>query len=215
MSAILLVRHGQASFGGDAYDQLSPLGVTQSRALGAALCGQGVVPAVVTAGAMRRQRDTASAMLEGAGWRQEVSIDPAWDEFDVGSFLPGGLDNVTNQDSRAFQRVLDDAMRTWAGRDAGAGAGESFTSFAARVEAGLQRLVTEPGRPGPIVVSTSAGAISWAVTSLLGGGVEQWICLNRVCINAAVTKLIHGRSGLSLVSFNEHGHLSAQDVTYR
>ena len=105
-------------------------------------------------------------------------------------------------------------MRKWAVA-IGHGAGESFTAFVARVEASLQRLATEPSPPGPIVVATSAGAISWAVTSLLGGGIEQWIRLNRVCINAAVTKLIHGRTGLSLVSFNEHGHLSGRHVTYR
>lgn len=215
MSAILLVRHGQASFGAADYDQLSPLGVTQSRALGAALSAQGVAPAGVMAGAMRRHGQTASAILEGAGWTQDVTLDSAWDEFEVASFLPGGLDGAANTDSRAFQRVLDDGIRTWAGGDPADGAGESFTAFAARVEAGLQRLATEPGPPGPIVVTTSAGAISWAVTSLLGGGIEQWIRLNRVCINAAVTKLINGRSGLSLVSFNEHGHLSGRDVTYR
>ena len=59
---------------------------------------------------------------------------------------------------------------------------------------------------GPTVVTSSAGVISWVVTSLLGGGVEQWIRLNRVCVNAAVTRVVRGRSGVSLVSFNEHGH---------
>ena len=37
MSRILLVRHGQASFGADDYDDLSPTGHEQSRVLGAAL----------------------------------------------------------------------------------------------------------------------------------------------------------------------------------
>ena len=89
MSAILLVRHGQASFGAADYDQLSPLGVTQLRVLGAALSAQGVVPAVVMAGAMRRHGQTASAILEGAGWRQDVTLDPAWDEFEVASCRAG------------------------------------------------------------------------------------------------------------------------------
>jgi broad specificity phosphatase PhoE len=215
MSAILLVRHGQASFGTPDYDRLSPVGVAQSRALGVALSTQGVAPARVVAGAMRRHGQTASAIIEGAGWSQEVSLDPAWDEFDVGSFLPGGLDGPANSDSRAFQGILDDGMRKWAAGDLGHGSGESFASFVARVETGLQRLATDPGAPGPIVVATSAGAISWAVASLLGAGIEQWIRLNRVCINAAVTKLISGRNGLSLVSFNEHAHLSGSEITYR
>jgi broad specificity phosphatase PhoE len=214
MSVILLVRHGQASFGTADYDRLSPLGLTQSRAVGAALSVQGVDPAAVVSGAMRRQSQTASAIIGGAGWGEAVTLDPAWDEYDVGSFLPGGLDDPTNTDSRAFQHVLDDAMREWAEGDPGTGAGESFGSFAARVEGALQ-VVTQPSGPGPIVVVTSAGVISWVVASLLGGGVEQWIRLNRVCVNGAVTKLVSGRSGLSLVSFNEHGHLSGSDITYR
>jgi hypothetical protein len=95
----------------------------------------------------------------GCWWRQDVTLDPAWDEFEVASFLPGGLDGAANTDSRAFQRVLDDGMRKWA-IAIGHGAGESFTAFVARVEASLQRLATEPSPPGPIVVATSARANS-------------------------------------------------------
>ncbi len=44
VSRILLVRHGQASWGADDYDQLSPLGDEQSRVLGAALAARGITP---------------------------------------------------------------------------------------------------------------------------------------------------------------------------
>jgi hypothetical protein len=37
-----------------------------------------------------------------------------------------------------------------------------------------------------------------------------------VTVNAGVTKVVRGRSGTTLVSFNEHGHLEADGlVTYR
>ena len=42
MSTILLVRHGQASFGAADYDNLSPTGHEQSRVLGAALAARGI-----------------------------------------------------------------------------------------------------------------------------------------------------------------------------
>ena len=42
MSSILLVRHGQASFGAADYDVLSPTGHEQSRVLGSALAARGV-----------------------------------------------------------------------------------------------------------------------------------------------------------------------------
>ena len=50
MSVILLVRHGQASFGAADYDNLSPTGHEQSRVLGAALAARGVSPDLVVAG---------------------------------------------------------------------------------------------------------------------------------------------------------------------
>ena len=65
MGVVLLVRHGQASFGTDDYDVLSETGWEQARLLGAWLAGRGVTPDVVVRGGMRRHRETA----EGAGRR--------------------------------------------------------------------------------------------------------------------------------------------------
>ena len=68
MSSILLVRHGQASFGAADYDDLSPTGHEQSRVLGAALAARGVGADLVVAGEMRRHAQTAASLLDGAGW---------------------------------------------------------------------------------------------------------------------------------------------------
>ena len=212
MSALILVRHGQASFGTDDYDRLSPLGVQQSRIAGISLASAGIDPGAVVTGSLRRQHETAAAMVDAAEWGREVRVDPAWDEFDVMDFLQHAEGPGT--DSRAFQAVLDDGMRRWADGMVLNERGERFPDFVARVGAALQRLADEPTQ-GPTVVTSSAGVISWVVTSLLGGGVEQWIRLNRVCVNAAVTRVVSGRSGVSVVSFNEHGHFEPAEVTYR
>ena len=50
MSVVLLVRHGQASFGAEDYDRLSALGEEQSRLLGSSLAARGVRPEVVVRG---------------------------------------------------------------------------------------------------------------------------------------------------------------------
>ena len=40
--------------------------------------------------------------------------------------------------------------------------------------------------------------------------------LNPVTVNTAITKVVSGRSGLTLVSYNEHGHLDGTDMlSYR
>src|SRR5215471_18867227 len=84
MGLVLLARHGQASFGAADYDVLSGTGVQQSRLLGRALADQGLTPTAFVHGAMKRQRDTAAAMVEGGGWSGSAPpiLDEGWNEFD-------------------------------------------------------------------------------------------------------------------------------------
>src|SRR4029079_14668655 len=82
MSLLLLVRHGQASWGSDDYDRLWSVGIEQSRVLGAALAARGVRPDLVLRGSMLRHRQTAEAAVAGAGWDAVAVEDAGWDEFD-------------------------------------------------------------------------------------------------------------------------------------
>ena len=74
MRELLLIRHGQASFHAEDYDQLSPLGVQQSSLLGAwfAECGQ--QPDLVAMGPRVRHRDTAMPCLDAAGVAAGIAI---------------------------------------------------------------------------------------------------------------------------------------------
>ncbi|NUQ87355.1 MAG: histidine phosphatase family protein, partial [Glycomyces artemisiae] len=58
MGLLLLVRHGQASFGADDYDVLSETGWEQARLLGRWLAERRVTPTAVVQGGMRRHRET-------------------------------------------------------------------------------------------------------------------------------------------------------------
>src|SRR3954471_202019 len=82
MGVVLLVRHGQASFGAEDYDVLSETGLEQSRVLGRALATQGPEPTAIVHGAMRRQRDTATVMADAGGWSAAPDPDDGWNEFD-------------------------------------------------------------------------------------------------------------------------------------
>ena len=83
MGQLLLVRHGQASWDGDDYDVLSPLGWEQSRMLGQAFAGRALVPELVVQGGMRRHRETATGVSEAAGWDVATPVnDPGWNELD-------------------------------------------------------------------------------------------------------------------------------------
>ena len=65
MGTLYLVRHGQASFGADDYDQLSDLGRRQSLRLGEYFAQKGVRFDGLIAGALRRHKQTMAAILEG------------------------------------------------------------------------------------------------------------------------------------------------------
>ena len=92
MPTVLLVRHGQASYGTDDYDVLSELGHRQSAALADALTARGVTPSLVVAGSLRRQRETAAPILAAAGGI-ELGIDPAWNEYDSDDVLRNHSDS--------------------------------------------------------------------------------------------------------------------------
>ena len=62
-----------------------------------------------------------------------------------------------------------------------------------------------------MLVVSSAGTITQWIAQLWGIPDETWPAMARTMVNASISKLIVGRSGVSVVSFNEHGHLSDRD----
>ena len=67
MGTLYLVRHGQASFGADDYDVLSPLGHQQSRRLGEYFKQKGVHFEAALTGTLNRQVQTFAGICEGMG----------------------------------------------------------------------------------------------------------------------------------------------------
>lgn len=231
MGAVLLVRHGQASWGAADYDVLSPTGREQGLLLGAALVARGVAPTALVRGGMRRHRETLDAVLEGAAsvgasWPREVEVveDLGWDEFDheqVLAGVPAGPEVAT--DRRAFQAWFEEATALWAA--GGTSYDESFTGFLARGEAALARSAAQAAGGGTVLAVTSGGVVAACASALVGlpggGGGDPalraavWRRLNDVVVNSSVTKVVTGRRGTTLVSFNEHTHLEGGPLTYR
>jgi broad specificity phosphatase PhoE len=214
MGQLLLVRHGQASFGADDYDVLSPVGEEQARTLGATLTG--LDPALLVHGSLKRQRRTAEIMAGAAGWTLPATVDERWNELDhlsqFASVTPGEL--PAEGDPDAFQRWYERAMHRWTTGGHDADYTESYDGFCDRAVAALTELA---GRTdgADAVVATSGGPLAAIVTRLLDAGPETYLRLLPVVVNSSVTRVVSGRRGLSLVSFNEHTHLSEEQLTYR
>ena len=211
MGMLLLVRHGQASWGADDYDELTDRGHEQARLLGTALANRRIAPSTVIHGGMRRHRQTWEGMAVGAGWSFEGCVDRGWAEYDHDDVLarvePPTPEVPGEMSPRAIQAWVEAGTDRWiAGGDA---YGESFVDFGDRVRAALERVPRE----GTVVIVTSGGPIAAAVASLLAdtesGRTELWRRLNVVCANTGVTRFVAGRRGLTLVTFNEDTHFDA------
>ncbi|MBO9522183.1 MAG: histidine phosphatase family protein [Nocardioidaceae bacterium] len=225
MGQILLVRHGQASFGADDYDALSPTGFEQAGLLGKSLAARSLGADLIVHGTMRRHRETAETCAGAAGWHGvPVEVDPGWDEFDFLSVLavhpaPHGNEEPTKAE---FQRWFEVATAAWiAGEDRDYA--ETFAGFGARVNAALERTV-EVAQQGTVAVFTSGGPIGWAVATVLAEGegaavgrADLWTRLNRMSVNAALTRLVTGSRGVNLLTYNDQSHLDGVPgaVTYR
>ena len=232
MGQLFLVRHGQASFGADDYDQLSDVGREQSSVVGQALSARGVTPSAIIVGSLRRHRQTAEAAAASAGWDLPIKEDPGWDELDHEAIL-AAYTGMPFQEilaegarepepERAFQKLYVEATAAWAAdalpqpsQRANHVALEHFSQFRERVEAAHARALEALAAGSQAVVFTSGGSIGWAANSLLSGTIELWQRLNLVAINTGVTTVVTGRSGAHLVSFNEHGHLTSDRITSR
>ena len=215
MPAVLLVRHGQASFGAEDYDVLSETGREQSVVVGRELARRGLRTPVAMSGSLRRQRDTAEIALAAAGLPAEVAVDPRWDEYDSLDLLKRYVRADAEHDgtSKGVQVLLDEALAAWAADPDGDWAGFSGGALGA-----LDELVAGLGRGRDAVVFTSGGVIAAVCSALLGVGAQAVVGLNRVTVNGAITKVVAGSGGTSLLSFNEHAHLEAERrelVTYR
>ena len=81
--------------------------------------------------------------------------------------------------------------------------------FRDRVLAGLDAL-----GDGTTVVVTSGGPVSVVVAHLLASP-AAYERIAPVVVNASVSKVVLGHRGRTLVSFNEHGHLPGDLLTYR
>jgi len=171
---------------------------------------------------MRRHRETAEACLGELSELREPEVDSDWDEFDHVSMLARLKPPFEGREptKAEFQGWFEAATDRWTGGEYDGDYTESFAAFTDRVGEALRR-TAEAAASGTAMVFSSGGPIAWATASLLTADQEAasplWRKLNPVCVNSGVTRLVTGRRGTTLVSFNEHAHLDGvPDVlTYR
>lgn len=213
MGSIHLIRHGQASWGAADYDQLSALGQKQSTALGMSWEASDWSPTSAVAGSMKRHAQTAISAIDACGQGEGYDVDEGWNEFDHLAIARAHDPTSLEADPKAFQAMLNLALDGWIA--GGEGADETYEQFVARVMKAFDQVVAAAGSGRSVGVFTSGGPIALVASHLLTGDASLFQRINDVVINAAVTTIIVGQSGPRLLTFNEHGHLPRDMVTFR
>ncbi len=221
MPTILLIRHGQASFGTDDYDRLSLRGFEQAGMTASSLAVRGLTPGRIISGSLRRQIETA--VPAAATFGLDPEIDPRWNEYAMDQIISAhpGTPSVPTADgspisSAAFQDILEVALGSWMSAGDQTTAPESWPHFRARVRRALHDLAATLEASNTALVFTSGGVIATVCAELMELSPTQLLLLNRVAVNGAVTKIAVGRRGLSLISVNDHAHLEGAGlITYR
>ncbi|QKT08772.1 histidine phosphatase family protein [Gordonia sp. X0973] len=217
MGAIYLVRHGQAlasAYGvsdhgeSDPTGGLTPTGQMQARVTGAVL--RGLVPSFTTAisGGLARQRETLAGVLGEFDELPEAVVDDSWDEYDLAGLM-GAPTAAQLADGRSFQQSLDGVLAAWIRGELESP--EPFEEYALRVARAGERAVAEAGSGKNVLVVSSAGSITLWLAQHLGIDAAHWPRLSASMMNASITKALVGRSGVTVLSMNEHLHLSDRD----
>lgn len=208
MAELLVIRHGQASFGQDDYDVLSDLGHRQSAAVGALLRETGWVPDRLVTGTLKRQKDTLSSM----GFDAAPEEHPGFNEYDFHDLLharfDGKVPELVKGDRRTHFRALRETIFEW--QDAAFdGASESFADFEARVEA-ARAFACDTDAKRVLVVS-SGGVIGQLTRQALGANPRHMMELNLQIKNTALTRFMFKGDRCSLHEFNATPHFMSPE----
>lgn len=215
MSTLVLLRHGQAAFGAQNYDQLSPLGHQQARAVGAHFRDRATRFDAVYVGPRERQRLTvAHALLEQT--QPAPVLEPLLNEFAEGSdilrsaerrFGAPLLMNDSGVPHEQKLRLYGEEVRLWASGEGEIEGIESAQLFRQRIRQWLGQ-ITANNRPGQrVLASTSAGVIGAIVAEVLQLPDSAMAPLMSVVANGSLTTVLWSRRGVVLESFNQVLHL--------
>ncbi|UYM07172.1 histidine phosphatase family protein [Solicola gregarius] len=217
MSLVVLVRHGQASWGAADYDVLSEHGHAQARSLGASWRTSGFEPTQLVSGRMRRHRETADEIRVGYGAAPPYDVVDGLEEFDhVDVFAEsiGADGSLPDLDASAMEQMFGEGLRRWITADGSRTYRETYRQFRARVGDAFAGLLGRFDADDKAVVVTSGGVIAAIVCDLLGVDDERWPALAAPIINTSTHKVLVRDARPMLVSFNEHAHLATADITY-
>ena len=235
MANLLVVRHGQASFGADNYDQLSPLGQRQADLTGEFLRQMGTRFSAAYSGDLSRQRETGQRVLDQLEQPQELIIDPRFNEVQTDEqievMMPLLLERdarfadlvaAMDTDTKSFQKIIETVFNYWVSPECDVSGIQSWKDYRGGVVSAFEDAMASAASGTDTVIFTSGGTIATIVGHVLKLTSDRVYEFYEPVFNCSITRIIFNSRKCSLSTFNDVGHLhlmSAQLnerlVTYR
>ena len=221
MGTLYLIRHGQASFGTDDYDLLSPIGQQQSLRLGQWFKTKGIAFEAALTGTLTRQIQTFVGICAGLDTDLPVTRHAALNEYDshavIATVHPQPLARPDSPELyRQYFRLLKAGLLQWAAGRVSPQGMPSYADFVGGIAGVLDAIRSQ--HSGNVLLVSSGGPIATAVGQVLGTSAETTIELNLRIRNCSVTEFAFTPKRHMLLTYNTLAHLDAPEyaswVTY-
>ena len=235
MANLLIIRHGQASFGAENYDQLSPLGQRQADLTGEFLRHMGTHFSAAYSGDLSRQHETGERVLDQLEDAPELVIDPRLNEIQTDEQIEVMMPLLVERDARfadlvatmgsdtkSFQKIIETVFTYWVSPECDIAGIQSWADYHGGVVSAFEGAMASAQSGTDTAIFTSGGTIATIVGYVLKLTSDRVYEFYEPVFNCSITRIIFNSKKCSLSTFNDVGHLhlmSAQLgerlVTYR
>ncbi len=240
MSTMVIVRHAQASFFAEDYDQLSSLGEDQSVELGKSFVQNKIHFDQVYIGPNLRHRQTADGISQefsskGINFPEPVCLEELA-EHTADVLVKDVADELALKDSRfekmvknfrtatepqdmqrSFQMLFEATVNLWAEGRVNSPGCEKWKVFQKRARNGLEQIIENDTGGENILVVSSVGPISVFLQLALDLSDKKALELGWRLRNSSVSNLLFKGNRITLDHFNSVSHLLDKPgmITYR
>lgn len=235
MANLLIIRHGQASFGAENYDQLSPLGQRQADLTGEFLRQTGTRFNAAYSGDLSRQRETGQRVLDQLEAAPDLLIDSRFNEVQTDEQIEVMMPLLVERDTRfadlvaamdtdtkSFQKIIETVFNYWVSPDCDVSGIQSWQDYHNGVVSAFEAAMASAASGTDTAIFTSGGTIATIVGHVLKLTSDRVYEFYEPVFNCSITRIIFNSRKCSMSTFNDVGHLhlmSAQLqerlVTYR
>lgn len=221
MAELYLVRHGQASFGADNYDQLSILGQQQAQLVGEYFAERNIVFDHVLLGTMNRHKQTAESIFNGSAEVASLKKHRGLNEYDFVALFEGLNDEhhelkvLAKESKKDFYKALRKVLLLWMEDRIEGPIPETWSEFQQRVADARNYI---QGLKGRVLAVSSGGVMAAMAQQTLGAPREAVISLNLQINNCSFCRYFFNADSFHLATFNSIPYFDKADrqnlITY-